>query len=85
MARNIIGVLGGFADLWMFGERESTDRRTFARDYRPRVVARAACPKCGASKGESCVRETAHGRLVRQLPHLERATVAADERSACRE
>lgn len=63
--------LGGFGDLWLFGDPEQKYRRR-TRDLRADIVAARACPICGAPVGELCRRDSVGGPLLRRLPHVGR-------------
>lgn len=71
MNQPMYGVLGGFADLWLFSDQEPKFKPR-QRDYRPAIVATYPCTQCGASIGESCRRRTVAGLVLRRLPHLGR-------------
>lgn len=63
--------IGGFADLWLYSDREQKYRPR-QRDYRSELVARYPCTVCGAEPGELCCRKSVAGVLPRRLPHLGR-------------
>jgi hypothetical protein len=64
--------IGGFADLWLYSDRESTYRLR-PRDLGLSVVAAYACDTCGADVGEPCRRRTIAGVLDRRRPHFGRS------------
>lgn len=64
--------IGGFSDLWLYGDPDFHARRR-TRDFGAAVVAAHACSTCGAPAGQLCERQTIAGITVqRRLPHFGR-------------
>lgn len=70
--------LGGFGDLWLFADRETTYRLR-RRNFRADLVAGYPCLKCGAKAGELCRRVSAGGVLSRRLPHVGRGPASGKQ------
>lgn len=68
--------IGGFNDLWLFGDSDYRSRQ-HRRDLGADVVASYPCPECGARAGVPCQRPTVAGHSVaRGIPHFERGSAA---------